>query len=101
MKHLKSILFSLCLFVALSANAQLAVQNLICNNAINPLAIDKSPRFSWQLKSEKNNVSQKAYQILVASTEDKLKKNIGDIWDSGKVNSNQSINVIYKGQKLT
>lgn len=100
MKHLKSILFSLCLFVALSANAQLAVQNLICNNAINPLAIDKSPRFSWQLKSEKNNVSQKAYQILVASTEDKLKKNIGDIWDSGKVTADASQNIVYKGKTL-
>ncbi len=100
MKHLKSILFSLCLFVVLSANAQVAVQNLSCNSAVNPLAIDKVPHFSWQLASKKHNVSQQAYQLLVASSEENLKQNNGDIWDSGKINSDVSQNVVYKGKAL-
>ncbi|WP_379773949.1 glycoside hydrolase family 78 protein [Flavobacterium sp. GCM10022190] len=98
MKHLKSILFFL--LVAFTTKAQVTVQHLICNNATNPLAIDKTANFSWQLSSKTYNVSQQAYQILVASSEEKLKKNIGDVWDSGKINSDASQNVVYQGKAL-
>ena len=43
---------------------------------------------------------QSAYQILVASSEEKLNANIGDKWDSGKVASDQSVNVVYEGSAL-
>jgi len=44
---------------------------------------------------------QSAYQILIASSEEKLNANIGDKWDSGKVASEQSVNVSYEGSALT
>lgn len=96
----KSILLFFCLLVTMSANAQIAVQNLSCNSAVNPLAIDKNPGFSWQLISKKSNVLQTAYQILVASSEEKLKHNEADIWDSGKVVSATSQDVAFEGKKL-
>ena len=61
---------------------------------------DFSPEFSWVINSNIKNEVQTAYQILVANSSEKLKKNIGDMWDSGKVYSLQSINVEYKGKKL-
>ncbi|NOX65877.1 MAG: alfa-L-rhamnosidase, partial [Chlorobi bacterium] len=84
-----------------STNDSIAVVDLKCEYLENPLGIDiTTPRLSWQLKTEKNNVSQKAYQILVSSDEAKLKNNIGDLWDTDKVISDQSIQIFYQGAKL-
>ena len=40
------------------------------------------PRFSWQYEAEVNNVVQTDYRIIVASSEENVKKGIGDLWDS-------------------
>jgi alpha-L-rhamnosidase len=68
---------------------------------VDPLGIDiKEPRLSWQLNSDQRNVQQTAYQIIVSSSQEKLNKDDGDIWNSGKQNSSQSIHVIYGGKAL-
>ncbi|MET0395181.1 MAG: family 78 glycoside hydrolase catalytic domain, partial [Chitinophagaceae bacterium] len=51
--------------------------------------------------TDKRNVQQTGYHIIVSSTEAKLKKNEGDIWNSGRVSSAQSVHVVYKGKPLT
>ena len=52
----------------------------------NPIGIDTdSPRLSWTINSVKLGFTQTAYQIIIASSSDKLSKNLGDIFDSGKV----------------
>ena len=67
----------------------------------NPEGIDVvQPRLSWQIKSDMNDVKQTAYQIIVASTLENLNSNKADLWDSGKVTSNESVNIIYNGKKL-
>lgn len=67
----------------------------------NPLAVNTTqPRLSWQLVSEKSNVTQSAYQILVSSSEEKLKKNESDIWNSGKTVSNKNLQITYSGTPL-
>jgi len=82
--------------------AQVSLQNLKCEMLVNPLGIDSpQPRLSWEILSPKRNVVQKAYQILVASTTEKLAQNGGDLWNSGKVSSDESIHVAYNGEKLT
>lgn len=82
--------------------AQVSVQNLKCEMLVNPLGIDATqPRLSWEILSPKRNVVQKAYQILVASTAEKLAQNEGDLWNSGKVSSDESIHVQYNGQALS
>ncbi len=59
-----------------------------------------SPVLSWQIKSDLNDIKQTAYQIIVASTLENLNANKADLWDSGKVESNASVNVVYNGKKL-
>lgn len=83
------------------SNGQISAEHLRCEMAENPLAVNSNqPRLSWQLVSKKSNVSQIAYQILVSSSEEKLKKNEADIWNSGKVVSNKNLQITYSGIPL-
>lgn len=75
---------------------------LSCEYVTDPIGVDvKKPRFSWILESDQRGQMQSAYQILVASSEEKLNMNTGDKWDSDKVVSGQSVNVAYEGSDLT
>ncbi|APY11612.1 hypothetical protein BWZ22_10320 [Seonamhaeicola sp. S2-3] len=92
-------------FIALSCSDETTIEvfDLRCEYKINPLGIDNTaPRLSWKLKQENLERGQKqtAYQILVSSSLEKLKNNNGDVWDSGKVTSNQSVNNTYQGNAL-
>lgn len=76
--------------------------NLRCEYLKKPLGVDiLSPRFSWTLESSERGEYQTAYQILVASNREKLDENNGDKWDSGKVESDESGYVVYKGKNLS
>jgi len=67
----------------------------------NPQGIDiEKPRFSWTLKGGGRNRLQTAYQLIVASSMEKLSNRQGDIWDSGKVNSNATNQIEYEGSSL-
>jgi alpha-L-rhamnosidase len=80
------------------------IQTLLCETLENPVGIDtKHPRLGWiceVIDTEFNKV-QTAYQIIVASTSQKLEKNEGDMWDSGKVQSDESVYVEYAGKDLS
>ena len=81
--------------------AQISVTNLRCEMLTNPLGIDvKEPRLSWMLNSTQRNVQQTAYLIIVSSSKEKLSKDDGDVWNSGKINSSQSIHIKYSGKEL-
>jgi len=82
---------------------------LRCEYLENPLGIDVAkPRLSWQIVisdqlsviSKPRGVKQTDYQILVASSEKLLKEGKADLWDSGKVESDQSAHVVYAGKPL-
>ncbi|MDR3625905.1 MAG: family 78 glycoside hydrolase catalytic domain [Ignavibacteriaceae bacterium] len=82
-------------------NKKISIIDLECENLINPLSIGSSvPRFSWKLQSYKNGVKQKAYRIIVSGSPEEIKCHKGNYWDSGKIESNQSINVPYNGREL-
>ena len=86
---------------AVSTDSGVTVKKLRCEYRINPLGIDVvKPRLSWILESDERGRMQRAYQILVAGSEEKLKRNKGDLWNSGKVESDRSIHVAYKGKEL-
>ena len=83
------------------ATADTAINNLTCEYLQNPLGIDvPQPRLSWMLRSDKRGESQSAYQIIVASSAKILAAGKGDLWDSGKIASAQSIHVAYAGKEL-
>ena len=77
------------------------LDQLRVNRAENPLGIDSpQPRFSWKITSDKRGAAQTAYQILVASSPDLLVEGKADMWDSKKVDSDQSIEIPYGGKNL-
>jgi alpha-L-rhamnosidase len=86
---------------AFPAEGQVQVQNLRCEMLSNPQGIDVTkPRLSWEITSTQRDVQQTAYQILVASSKEKLAANNGDIWSSGKISATTSIQVAYAGKPL-
>jgi len=86
---------------ARAADAPLPPRNLRCEYLPNPLGIDvRQPRFSWVLEHTARGEKQSAYQILVATRVETLDLDKGDPWDSGKIASDQSTQVVYAGKPL-
>ncbi|MEQ8548139.1 MAG: family 78 glycoside hydrolase catalytic domain [Cyclobacteriaceae bacterium] len=81
--------------------SHISVEELKTEGLKNPIGIDTSkPRFSWKIQTGEKNVYQEAYQILVASSPDKLNENDADLWNSNKVLSNKNLNIEYSGNTL-
>ena len=77
------------------------VSNLRCEYLTDPLGLDvEKPRLSWIIESPRRGEWQTAYRILVASTPELLARHQGDLWDSGKVASDQSVQLEYAGKAL-
>ncbi|WP_316814999.1 glycoside hydrolase family 78 protein [Pedobacter nyackensis] len=90
------------LLLSVPVSAQnLSVGNLRCVYKTDPRGVESdSPVLSWELISKYRNVLQAAYQVLVSDNLPDLVKNRGNIWDSKKTISDQSIQVNYKGKTL-
>ena len=103
-KHVLSAALAVGLMIGVAcvpAAKKLTVTNLRCEYLEAPLGIDMlHPRFSWVLESNERGVSQIAYRVLVARSEKALKNGPADMWDSGKVESDKSINIVYEGDTL-
>jgi alpha-L-rhamnosidase len=67
----------------------------------NPLGIDSpQPRLSWQIQGEGRGIEQSAYEVRVARSERELRAGQPLIWDSGRVNSDESVHRPYNGPLL-
>jgi alpha-L-rhamnosidase len=78
-----------------------APSRLRCEYLEDPVGIDDpSPRLSWWPDDARPAEIQTAYEILAASTLDLLALDEGDFWDSGRVESQQSSNIVYRGKRL-
>lgn len=102
---LRSLLFFAGLSVVVfELEAAVTVDNLRCEYLVDPLAIESAePRLSWQLSESDQSVrgrKQKAYRILVASGLDLLSEGKADLWDSGKVSSDATLQIPYAGKAL-
>jgi alpha-L-rhamnosidase len=93
--------FAVLFVLPLCSEARLDPIHLRCEYLSNPLAVDLtlSPRLSWKLESSDPDQVQSAYQILVASDQDLLAQNKGNLWDSGKVSSDETTGITYEGKK--
>ncbi|MFV0590111.1 MAG: family 78 glycoside hydrolase catalytic domain [Draconibacterium sp.] len=77
------------------------IVNLTCEYNTQPLGIDTpNPRFSWQIESDKRSVSQASYRVIVGDNENEVNKKSGSLWDSGLVESENTINIRYEGNAL-
>ncbi|MEJ7769028.1 MAG: family 78 glycoside hydrolase catalytic domain, partial [Chitinophagaceae bacterium] len=100
MRNLVALLFFLSAFYSLFAQNTL-VTNLQVEYDSAPLGVEsRHPKLSWQLVSSQRNVLQTAYRILVADNPLMIIKNIGNVWDTEKIASSQSIQSVYAGQDL-
>ena len=73
----------------------------VCEYLVNPLGLQtKTPRLSWRLEDPRKGAVQKAYRIVAASTAAKLADGKFDLWDTGRVDSDQCLDVVYAGKKL-
>ena len=80
------------------------VQSAQCESTVDPLAVQASrPRLGWLLApGEKSlrGLRQTAYRILVATSREKVSSKVGDVWDTGKVKSAETIQIEYNGRAL-
>ena len=94
-KNMKTLLVLAMAFFAFGAEAKFLLTKLRVENMDQPAVIATSqPHFSWQIVSDKNNVRQTAYQIVVADAQ-------GEVWNSGKVISDRQLWVEYQGTPLS
>ncbi len=85
-----------------SLAADLSLTDLKCEYRSNPVGIDTTePRLSWRMESAERGAVQSAYEVLVASTPEKLNEADADLWSTGRVESGQSVHVEYAGAPLT
>lgn len=98
---------NLCVLMALvtmPGNPALAAAHLRCEYLVDPLGIDVlQPRLTWELEATDpaaRAVRQSAYRILVAGSRAALDADCGDLWDSGRVESEETCNVVYAGRPL-
>ncbi|TDO19303.1 family 78 glycoside hydrolase catalytic domain [Pedobacter duraquae] len=103
-------------FIAILLNVQLFAQKttvlapkgLMCDliaaksKPANDKAVifNKNPGFSWEQNKSGQSLKQTAYQLLVSDNLMQLNKDIGTIWNSGKISSSNSSAVLFKGAAL-
>lgn len=82
------------LAIAMSSSPSLVPVELRCEELRNPEGIDvASPRLSWKLAAASpglKNLKQVAYRIVVGSRSDRAAEGKADLWDSGRVISDDS-----------
>ena len=101
------IAFVLLAGVECSARAQshlLPANNLECDAMTQPMAVESAaPQLEWRLaaaSADAHGVRQGAYRVLVASSRKLLDADTGDIWDSGRVASDATFGIPYRGKTL-
>ena len=75
-------------------------EHLKTNYQSNPKLLEETPQFSWILNDRTPGAIQYAYQVLVASEKDRLSMEDADVWNSGKVLSNNNVNIPFQGKEL-
>jgi alpha-L-rhamnosidase len=106
MKRIHLVLLVLVLTITGGLNSCDQKSDFICSNLRTeyidqPLAVDAvNPRFSWEIESENPDFKQSAYEILVAGSASQLSLAKADLWQSGKVNSQETKQIEYSGANL-
>lgn len=78
-----------------------APTDLRCEYLANPIGIDVvRPRFSWIVEPGRRGQRQCAYQLIVGSSLEQVERGVGDVWDTGRVESDQSYYIVYGGPAL-
>lgn len=94
-------LAAILLATVLPARTAIRVESQNCNFAENPAGVDPAcVRFGWTLTSDTPGGTQTAWEIMVASRPELLRKGRPDLWSSGKTASDESRMAAYGGKPL-
>lgn len=100
MKLLLLTIFSAIVMSSCSINENVQPVDLRCEYAASPLGIDvATPRLMWKIQSADEGFHQTKYRVMVATSAELLADNQGDMWDSGRTESNAAM-VYYEGKPL-
>lgn len=81
--------------------AELDVTDLRVDYQWMPLAIEgRAPSLSWRLMSTTEGETQHAYRVVVATSAEALQAGTPDLWDSGRVETGESVGIRYAGRPL-
>src|SRR6185503_2979556 len=84
--------------------SQLGADALTCEHRVDPLGVDAlPPRLSWKLVARDEGargLRQSGYQVLAARDAVRLAAGRADLWDSGQVDSGETVDVEYAGLPL-
>ena len=79
----------------LSVNSEASIAEMKTDGMENPTGLDdETPAFSWKMESAVTGAAQSAYQITVKDESGK------SVWDSGVVESRESVDIPYAGEAL-
>ncbi len=98
--------FGMLFFISISAfskplEPKFTFRKMLVEYSENPINIDEPhPRFSWIIASKDRSQMQKSYRILVSSSKANLMADHGDLWDSQKVESSETIQHEYRNSNL-
>lgn len=82
-------------------NSAINIYDMTVEYSENPISVDNtSPRFGWKLETNARGEYQSAYRIIVGNSEIDVRNDTGDFWDTGKIDSSESIDIIYSGKAL-
>lgn len=77
------------------------VSSLETEHLENPRGVDvQPPKFSWVFDDDTRGAGQTAYHIIVSDSEEAVENGEGNIWDSGKINSSNTVNIAFDGEEL-
>jgi alpha-L-rhamnosidase len=110
---MRKLLFALCFWISTEGftqtvnlqntinKASLQVLRMRVESLDSPLGLyELSPRLSWEIAGTERNIMQNAYQIKVASDKKILESGKVDLWDSGKITSEETTQIPYAGSTL-
>ncbi|MBA4054610.1 MAG: alpha-L-rhamnosidase, partial [Marivirga sp.] len=88
-------------YLSVGQTGKLNPVDLTCEFIVNPLGIEThKPRFNWTFKSSERNQHQTAFEILVSDNSMSIQQSKGDIWSSGKIDSDEHAHITYNGVPL-
>lgn len=95
------VILGFCMLPLATFSQALHLHNLRCEYKVNPLGIQTArPHLKWEIESDRKNVLQSGYRVIVSDNPSDLQQGRGNIWDSRKVLSGASIQVPYAGSPL-
>ena len=101
MKRIPMFLLILIALISCDGKLNVSITNLNVEQQFQEQALaTNQPRFSWNYETTENEIVQQNYRIIVASTAEKAKNGVGDLWDSGVIPSNQMLYISYEGKQL-